>query len=87
MERGKYGGSEQCILINPPSGNSKPMGTSLLGDPLIPPRYGQVDRHNIQAPITNKKIQRNIFKGFEDQSDTYHDTEIDYPMEKYPLLL
>lgn len=28
-----------------------------------------------------------IFKGFEDQSDTYHDTWIRYLMEKDPLML
>jgi hypothetical protein len=28
-----------------------------------------------------------IFKGFEDQSDTYHDTRTHYPMEKDPFLL
>jgi hypothetical protein len=28
-----------------------------------------------------------IFKGFEDQSDTYHDTRTHYLMEKDPLLL
>jgi hypothetical protein len=28
-----------------------------------------------------------IFKGFEDQSDTYHDTQTHYLLEKYPLQL
>jgi hypothetical protein len=28
-----------------------------------------------------------IFKGFEDQSDTYHDTQTHYLMEQDPLLL
>jgi hypothetical protein len=28
-----------------------------------------------------------IFKGFEDQSDTYHDTRTHYLMEQDPLLL
>jgi hypothetical protein len=28
-----------------------------------------------------------IFKGFEDQSDTYHDTRTHYFMEQYPSLL
>jgi hypothetical protein len=70
-----------------PSGNSKPMGTSLLGHPVIPPRYGQVDRYKIQASVRNKKNQMHIFKGFEDQSDTYHDTWTHYLMEQDPLLL
>jgi hypothetical protein len=87
MESGKYGGSGRWLLMNPPSGNSKPMGTSLLGHPVIPPRYGQVDRHKIQAPVRNKKNQMHIFKGFEDQSDTYHDTRTHYLMEQDPLLL
>jgi hypothetical protein len=87
MESGKYGGSGRWLLMNPPSGNSKPMGTSLLGHPVIPPRYGQVDRHKIQAPVRNKKNQMHIFKGFEDQSDTYHDTQTHYLMEQDPLLL
>jgi hypothetical protein len=38
----------------PPSGNSKPMGTGLLGNHVIPPRHGQVDKYKIQAPIRNK---------------------------------
>jgi hypothetical protein len=28
-----------------------------------------------------------IFKGFEDQSDTYHDTRTHYLMEQYPSML
>jgi hypothetical protein len=28
----------------------------------------------------------NIFKGFEDQSDTYHDTQTHYLMEQEPCL-
>jgi hypothetical protein len=70
-----------------PSGNSKPMGTSSLGHPVIPPRYGQVDRHKIQAPVRNKNNQIHIFKGFEDQSDTYHDTWTHYLMEQDLFLL
>jgi len=70
MESGKYGGRKRWLLMNPPSGNSKPMGTSLLGHPVIPPRYGQVDRYKIQIPVRNKKNKMHIFKGFEDQSDT-----------------
>jgi hypothetical protein len=33
------------------------MDTSLLGHPVIPPRHGQVDKHNIQAPVRNKGIK------------------------------
>jgi hypothetical protein len=55
MESGEYGGSGRWLLMNPASGNSKPMGTSLLGHPVIPLKYGQVDRHKIQAPVRNKK--------------------------------
>jgi hypothetical protein len=87
VESGKYGGSEGWLLMNLPSGNSKPMGTSLLGYPIIPPRYGQVDRHNNEAPIKEKNNQMHIFKSFEDQSDTYHDTWTHYLMDKYPFLL
>ena len=63
------------------------MGTSLLGHPVIPPRHGQVDKCKIQAPIRNKKNQMHIFKGFEDQSDTYHDTRTHYLVEQNPSLL
>jgi hypothetical protein len=84
MESGKYGGSERWLLMNPPSGNSKPMGISLLGHPVIPPRYGQVDKYKIQAPVRNKKNQMHIFKGFEDQSDTYHDTLDSLPHGERP---
>jgi hypothetical protein len=87
MESGKYGGSGRWLLMNPPSGNSKPMGASLLGHPVIPPKYGQVDRYKIQALVRNKRNQMHIFKGFENQSDTYHDTWTHYLMEQDPLLL
>jgi hypothetical protein len=46
-----------------------------------------VDRHKIQVAVRNKKNQMHIFKGFEDQSDTYHDTRTHYLMEQDPLLL
>ena len=87
MKSGKYDGSGRWLFRNPPSGNSKPMGTSLLGHPVIPPIYGQVDRYKIQAPVRNKKNQMHIFKGFEGQSDTYHDARTHYLMEQDPLLL
>jgi hypothetical protein len=62
------------------------MGTGLLGHLVIPPRHGQVDKYKIQAPVRNKKNQLHIFKGFEDQSDTYHDTRTHYLMEQDPSL-
>jgi hypothetical protein len=34
-----------------------------------------------------KRVQCNIFKCFENQSDTYHDTQTHYLMEQDPLLL
>jgi hypothetical protein len=70
-----------------PQWQLKTMGTSLLGHLVIPPRYGQVYRHKIQALVRNKKNQMHIFKGFEDQSDTYHDTRTHYLMEQDPSLL
>ena len=36
MKSGEYDGSGRRLFRNPPSGNSKPMGTSLLGHPVIP---------------------------------------------------
>jgi hypothetical protein len=63
------------------------MGTSLLGHHVIPPRYGQVDRYKIQSPVRNKKNRMHIFKGFEDQNDTYHDTRTHYLMEQDLFLL
>jgi hypothetical protein len=43
-----------------------------------------VDKYNIQAPVRNKKKHMHIFKGFEDQSDTYHDTRTHYLMKQEP---
>jgi hypothetical protein len=59
MENGKYDGSERWLFMNPPGGNSKPMGTSLLGHLVIPPRHGQVDKYKIQAPVRKKKKELN----------------------------
>jgi hypothetical protein len=80
MESGKYARSERWILMNLPTRKSKPMGTRLLGHLVIPPKYGQVDRHNNYTPVKDKKNEMHIFKGFEDQSDTYHDTWTHYLM-------
>jgi hypothetical protein len=37
--------------------------------------------------LERKRIECTYSKGFEDQSDTYHDTQTHYLMEKDPLLL
>jgi hypothetical protein len=87
MESGKYARRERWILMNPPTGKSKPMGTRLLGHPVIPLKYGQEDRHKNQEPVKDKNNQMHIFKSFEDQSDTYHYTWTHYLMEKDPFLL
>jgi hypothetical protein len=63
------------------------MSTNLLGHPVIPPRCGQVERHKVQAHVRSKKNQMHISKGFEDQSDTHHDTRTHYYMEQDPFLL
>ena len=69
-----------------PSGKPKPMGTGLLGHPVNPPRHGQVGKRKIQAVVRNKRNQMYIFKVFDDQSDTYHDTWTNYLMEQEPSL-
>jgi hypothetical protein len=66
----------------PPSGKPKPTDTGLLGYPVNPPRHGQVGKRKIQAVIRNKRNQMHIFKGFDDQSDTYHDTWTNFLMEQ-----
>jgi hypothetical protein len=38
-------------------------------------------------PLKKKNNQMHIFKVFEDQSDTYHDTQTHYLMEKDPFLV
>jgi hypothetical protein len=60
--------------------------TGLLGHPVNPPRHGQVGKCKIQAFVRNKRNQMHIFKGFDDQSDTYHDTRTNYLMEQEPSL-
>jgi hypothetical protein len=59
----------------PPSGKLKPTNTRLLGHPINPSRHGQVGKCKIQAFVRNKRNKMYIFKGFDDQSDTYHDTQ------------
>jgi hypothetical protein len=79
-------GSGRWIFRNPPSGKPKPTDTGLLGHPVNPPRHGQVGKRKIQAVVRNKRNQMHIFKGFDDQSDTYHDTWTNYLMEQEPSL-
>jgi hypothetical protein len=64
----------------PPSGKPKPTDTGLLGHPVNPPKHGQVGKCKIQAIVRNKRNQMHIFKRFDDQSDTYHDTWTNYLM-------
>jgi hypothetical protein len=53
--------------------------TILKGDQLTraschPSRHEQVKEHNFQENVMkSRRIQFNIFKGFNNQSDTYHD--------------
>jgi hypothetical protein len=85
MESGMYDENGRWLFINRPSGNSKPMGTSLLGHPVIPHIHGQVDKYKI--PVRNKRNQMHIFKDFEDQSDTNHDSWTRYLIEQEPSLI
>jgi hypothetical protein len=39
-----------------------------------PPKHGQVGKCNIQAVVRNKRNQMHTFNGFDEKSDTYHDT-------------
>jgi hypothetical protein len=64
----------------------KPKDTGLLGHLVNPPRHGQVGKCKIQAFVRNKRNQVHIFKGFDDQSDTYHDIRTNYHMEQEPSL-
>jgi hypothetical protein len=81
-----YDGSGQWLFRNPPSGKSKPTDTGLLGHPVNPPKHGQVGKCKIQAVVRNKRNQMHTFNGFDDQSDTYHDTWTNYLMEQEPSL-
>jgi hypothetical protein len=62
MESGKYSGSVRWILMNPPSGNSKPMGTIFLGHPFIPQDIvkwiGIISKH----PLETKRIESTYSK-------------------------
>jgi hypothetical protein len=65
----------------------------LKGDQLTraschPSRYEQVKEHNFQANFMKcRRIQCYIFKCFNNQSDTYHDTRTHYLMDQDLLLL
>jgi hypothetical protein len=67
-------GSGRWLFRNPSSGKPKPTDTSLLGHYVKPPKHGQVGKCKIQAVVRNKRNQMRTFNGFDDQSDTYHDT-------------
>ena len=43
------------------------MDKGLLGNPVNPPKHGQVGKCKIQAVVINKRNQMHIFKGFKDQ--------------------
>jgi hypothetical protein len=86
VKNGMYGGNERWLFRNPPSGNSKPMDTSLLGHPVISPRHGQVDKHKIQAPVRKKGIKCTYSKVLRIRV-TYHDTWTHYLMEREPSLM
>jgi hypothetical protein len=44
-------GSRRWLFRNPPSGKPKPIDTGLLGDPINPPKHGQVGKGKIQAVV------------------------------------
>ena len=46
----------------------------LTKTPCQSPKHGQVSKYKIQAVVRNKRNQMHTFNGFDDQSDTYHDT-------------
>jgi hypothetical protein len=46
----------------------------LTKTPCQSPKHGQVGKCKIQAVVRNKRNQMHMFNGFDDQSDTYHDT-------------
>ena len=58
----------------------------LTKTPYQSPKHGQVGKCKIQAVVRNKRNQMHTFNGFDDQSDTYHDTYTNYLMEQEPSL-
>jgi len=70
-------------LQKSPGGKPKPMGTSLLGNPVNPPNHGQAGKCKIQAVVRNKRNKMHISKGYNDKkNDTYYDTWTNYLMEQ-----
>jgi hypothetical protein len=86
MKSGAMMGADDGFSEIPPSGKPKPTDTGLLGHPVNPPKHGQVGKCKIQAVVRNKRNQMHTFNGFDDQSDTYHDTWTNYLMEQEPSL-
>ena len=64
-----------------------PKGTNLLGNSVIPPRYGQVKRHKFQAHVMKQKRIKCTYSNVLRIRVTYHDTQTHYLMEQDPLLL
>ena len=87
MEKWCHDGSGRWLSEIPLNGKPKPTDIGLLGHPVNPPKHGQVGKCKIQAVVRNKRNQMHIFKRFDDQSDTYHDTWTNYLMEQEPLLI
>jgi hypothetical protein len=58
----------------PPVANQNLQTQACQGTLSIPQTHGQVGKCKIQAIVRNKRNQMHIFNGFDDQSDTYHDT-------------
>ena len=49
-------------------------------------KLGLVVRVSFKVGVRNKRNQMHIFKGFDDQSDAYHNTQTNYLMEQEPSL-
>jgi hypothetical protein len=60
-------GADDGFSEIPPSGKPKPVGTSLVGHPVNPPKHCQVGECKIQAVVRDKRNQMHIFKVFNDQ--------------------
>jgi translation initiation factor 1 (eIF-1/SUI1) len=58
----------------------------LTKTPCQSSKHGQVGKCKIQAVVRNKRNQMHIINGFDDQSDTYHDTWTNYLMKQEPSL-
>jgi hypothetical protein len=64
-----------------------PKGTNLLGHYVIPPGMDKLKGIIPRKRHETKENSMHIFKCFENQSDTYHDTQNHYLMEQDSLLL